>query len=127
MYPLDLNVLCRKISAVSWEGSPRLMERGIIAVWRREWIFLFEGLKSCDDPYAINIRRKLCGHGSPDDAHMFMINKLYRSKGEQPWLIEWIRGQMPLCGNCGKPTDEIFIFGEEKNELCRPCYEGVVR
>ena len=38
MYPLDLEVLCKKISAVSWDRRQRSMEKGIIPVWRREWV-----------------------------------------------------------------------------------------
>ena len=87
-YPLVLDNLCRKISGITW-GRSRRMQSGIMDIYRREWIFLYEGLESCDDPKADNIRRKLTGYGSHDE-FIHVTNKLYISRAEQPWLVDWI-------------------------------------
>ena len=55
MYPLDLEVLCKKISAVSWDRRQRSMEKGIIPVWRREWVSPYEGLRDREDAHAKNL------------------------------------------------------------------------
>ena len=61
-------------------------------MWRREWVFLWEKLKTSDSEHAANIRRKLRG-GHSYDTHIQITNKLYISKPEQPWLVEWIKQQ----------------------------------
>jgi hypothetical protein len=92
MYPLNLETLCNKIEAVNWDRSLKSMEKGIIPVWRREWVFPWENLPE-GDAHADNIRRKLVSAAYTDaDGQQWirMSNKLYISKPEQPWLIAWI-------------------------------------
>jgi hypothetical protein len=101
--PLDLNETIKKISAVSWEPWRRAMEKGWVDIWRREWVFLWVSLENNSDPRAVNIRRKLCGGYSQDGTKVKVRNKLYLTKAEQPWLIEWIREQ------CDKGKDWKFF------------------
>lgn len=129
--PFDLEVLCDKISKVSWEPQLRAMQKGWLAIWKQEWIFLWTGLtshldKNPDDKLAANIVRKLGCHGY-NDYGVSITNKLYLTKGEQPWLIDWIRVQMLTCEKCGRHTGEIFVWGDEQKDLCRPCFQEVVR
>jgi hypothetical protein len=128
--PLDLDVLCEKISKVRWDSHLRAMEKGWMAIWKREWIFLYEGLRSCEDARASNIHRKLINSVRVDADGVEWVgitNKLYLTKSEQPWLIAWIEEQMlPTCDKCGKHTDKIFIWGDAGDEgFCRPCFQEV--
>ncbi|SRR6266404_2140486 len=125
-YPLDLDVLCRKIAAVRWDRHLRAMQRGWMDVWREEWRFLWNNLPEGNE-HADNIRRKMIGGVSEDGQFVQGRNKLYITKKEQPWLMAWLEEQMlPTCDKCGKHTDEIFIWGDAGDEgFCRPCFQEV--
>jgi hypothetical protein len=106
-YPLDLNVLSRKIAAINHAAyftytdkagvthrhRRRAMDKGWMSIWRREWVFLWRKLEGNSDPKAVNIRRKLCGGYTRDGNGVFFRNKLYLTKPETPWLIEWLKQQ----------------------------------
>jgi len=120
--PLDLDVLCGKIAAIRWEGRP--MEKGIIAIWRREWRYLFNDLVACTHPHGVNIRRKLVNGYSEEHRVVFITNKLYISKPEQPWLIARIN-EGHHCHKCGVAHTDVYVWdrnGDEK-EVCLACYE----
>ena len=113
--PLDINTLINKINAVDhrayWTYTNkttgetrrhyrRAMDKGWMDLWRREWRWLWQELNASletnpDDKHAANIVRKLCGGIHEEDGHVFVRyrNKLYLSKAEMPWLVEWVKQQ----------------------------------
>jgi hypothetical protein len=87
--PLDFHELISKIERVQWTSKTKYlpsMRNGWMYIWRREWIFLYEQLvenKNINDPIAAHLRHKLS----------YGYNKLYLSKKEQPWLVNWLKQQ----------------------------------
>jgi hypothetical protein len=115
--PLDINTLINKINNVDHRASVtytdkttgetrrhyrRAMDKGWMDLWRREWRYLWQELNAYletnpDDKHAANIVRKLACRGSwyNEKGNLCVVysNKLYLSKAEMPWLVEWVKQQ----------------------------------
>lgn len=144
--PLDLDYLCRKIAAIDhrthvtytdktngkeYTYRRRSMDRGWMDVYRREFEFLWEGLRehledNPDDAHAANIVEKLACHGAwvNEKGHVCVnyTNKLYLTKAEQPWLIAWIK-ELPTCDTCGKLTNTVYGMRPMSPEVCTKCWQ----
>jgi len=82
--PLNITTLIAKVKCVDWTRKGhylKSMDNGWMDIWMREWYWLNEQLADEKDPALAHLRYKLSrGH-----------NKLYLSKPEAKWLVEWLK------------------------------------